>query len=165
VMHLPDFYGPHADNSFANYFMREALRGKTASFIGPLDVEREFVYVPDVPEPLLALARSEDAYGQCWNLAGFSPITGRGFAQLVFDAVGRAPKYRSVPKLALHVFGLFNPFMREVAEMYYLYESGFILDDSKLRQRIGDVRKTPYQQGVRQTIEWMREHAAGAVAV
>jgi len=165
VMHLPDFYGPHADNSLANYFMREALGGKPASFIGPLAAQREFLYVPDVAEPLLALASHDDAYGQCWNLGGNAPITGRAFAQLVFEAIGRPPKYRSIPKIALQAVGLFNPFMREVAEMYYLYESSFVLDDSKLRRRIEEVKKTPYEQGVRATIAWMREHPASALAM
>ncbi|HTU80514.1 MAG TPA: NAD-dependent epimerase/dehydratase family protein [Candidatus Acidoferrales bacterium] len=76
VMHLPDFYGPHADNGFANYFMREAVAGKPATFIGPLDVKRDFAFVPDAAEPLLDLAGLDDAYGSCWNLGGFAPIAG-----------------------------------------------------------------------------------------
>jgi nucleoside-diphosphate-sugar epimerase len=155
IVHLPDFYGPHADNSIANYFMRDAAAGKTATFIGPLDAQREFVYVPDVAAPLLAVASDGGAYGRCWNLAGVAPIRARDFTMLVFDALSARPKLRAVPKIALQLFGVVNPFMRELAEMYYLNE-GFILDDSALRARIGDIEKTPYAQGIRTTIDWMK---------
>ena len=105
VVHLPDFYGPHAELSYANTFMREALSGKTASFIGPLDVQREFIFVPDVAAPLLDLAALDDAYGRCWNLGGES-IQARDFANAVFAAIGKPPKYRSLPKWVLQIAGV-----------------------------------------------------------
>lgn len=155
VAHFPDFYGPWAESSYANAFMREALAGKTASWVGPLGARREFIYVPDVPAPLLALASDYGAYGRCWNFGGTETIA-RDFADAVFAAAGQTPKYRSIPKLALQAFGLFQPFMREVAEMYYLFDSDFVLDDSALRARIGDVRKTPLRQALEETATWMR---------
>ncbi len=155
VVHMPDFYGPHAEMSYANVFMREALDGKTASWIGPLDAQREFLYTGDIAQPLLALAGREDAYGGCWNLGGRT-IRARDFADRVFKAAGRSPKYRAVPKLMLQTLGLFMPMMREIAEMYYLFESGFVLDDTVLRTRIGEYAKTPIEEGIAQTIAWMR---------
>jgi len=151
VVHLPDFYGPHADLSYANAFMREALSGKTASWIGPLMAQRDFIYVPDAADPLVRLAEMDDAYGRCWNLGGQS-IEARVFADAIFSALGKPPKYRSIPKFMLQALGLFNPFMREVAEMYYLFESGFVLDDSALRQRLGGYAKTPFSQGIATTL-------------
>lgn len=155
VVHLPDFYGPNAELSYANAFTREALAGKTASFVGPLDATREFVFVPDVGEPLLRVAGLDDGYGRCWNLGG-QAIQARAFADAVFAAIGAPPKYRSIPKLMLQAVGLFQPFMREVAEMYYLFDSGFVLDDTALQQRLGGYPKTAIADGLAQTIAWMR---------
>lgn len=157
VVHLPDFYGPWAELSYANVFMREAIAGKTASWIGPLDTRREFVYVPDVPAPLLQLASDDGAYGRCWNVGG-TEIAARDFADAVFVAAGLPAKYRSVPKFALQALGLVQPLMREVAEMYYLFDSNFVLDDSALRARLGDVPKTPVARGLEETAAWMRTH-------
>lgn len=157
VVHLPDFYGPNAELSYASAFMREALAGKTASFVGPLGRVREFIYVPDVADPLLRLSAIGDAYGRRWNLGGQS-IEARAFADAVFAAVGLPPKYRSIPKFALRLIGLGQPFMREVAEMYYLFDSGFVLDDSALRQRLGGWAKTPFPHALAATVEWMRAH-------
>jgi nucleoside-diphosphate-sugar epimerase len=161
VVHLPDFYGPHAELSYANAFMREALGGKTASFVGPLDAQREFVYVPDVAEPLLRLAAMNDAYGRCWNLGGRA-IQARTFVDQVFATIGTPPKFRSIPKLMLQVVGIVQPFMREVAEMYYLFDSNFVLDDSALQRRLNGYAKTPFAEGIAQTITWMRESELSA---
>ncbi|MGA7357102.1 MAG: NAD-dependent epimerase/dehydratase family protein [Candidatus Cybelea sp.] len=157
VVHLPDFYGPNAELSYASAFMREALAGKTASFVGPLGVVREFIYVPDVADPLLRLSAIGDAYGRRWNLGGQS-IEARAFADAVFAAGGLPPKYRSIPRFALQLIGLGQPLMREVAEMYYLFDSGFVLDDSALRQRLGGWVKTPFPRALAATAEWMRAH-------
>ncbi len=155
VVHLPDFYGPNAELSYANAFIREALSGKTASFVGPLDAQREFAFVPDVADPLLLLAELSDAYGRCWNLGG-QAIQARAFADAVFAAIGKPPKYRSIPKFMLQAVGLVQPFMREVAEMYYLFDSGFVLDDGALQQRLGGYANTPIPTGLAQTIAHMR---------
>ncbi len=155
VVHLPDFYGPNADLSYANAFMREALDGKTASWIGPLNAQREFIYVPDIADPLLRLAETDDAYGRYWNLGG-QAIEARAFVNGVFAALGTKPKYRSIPKFVLSLVGIGSPFMREVAEMYYLFDSGFVLDDSALRAKIGEYAKTPFPDGIAATLAFMR---------
>lgn len=150
VVHMPDFYGPHADLSYANAFIAEAAAGKAASWIGPLDAQREFIFTGDIAEPLLRLAADDGAYGRCWNLGG-QKIRARDFADAVFGAMGKSPKYRSIPRPVLQIVGLFVPLMREVAEMYYLFE-GFVLDDSALRERIGAWPKTPFEKGIAETI-------------
>lgn len=155
VVHMPDFYGPHADLSYANVFMREAISGKTASWIGPLDAQREFIYTGDMGKPLLKLANDDGAYGRCWNMGG-QTIRARDFVSGVFAALGRRPKYRTIYKPTLQLLGLFMPLMREVAEMYYLFDSGFVLDDSALRARIGAWEKTAMTEGIEKTIAWMR---------
>lgn len=154
VVHMPDFYGPHADLSYANVFIGEALSGKTASWVGPLDATREFLFTGDIARPLLALAADSGAYGRCWNLGG-QTIRARDFADGVFAAIGAKPKYRAVPKAMLQLFGIVMPMMREIAEMYYLFE-GFVLDDSALRAEIREYRKTPLADGIAQTVAFIR---------
>jgi nucleoside-diphosphate-sugar epimerase len=164
ITHLPDFYGPHADASFVNVFLRDAVAGKTATFVGDPDAPREFIYVPDSAAPLIAIAKHDDAYGERWNVAG-TATTAHEVVQIASELLGGI-KYRFAPKWMLQLLGLFNPFMREVAEMYYLYDSGFILDDTKLHERIGDFSKTPLRDGIATTITWIRANpvASGTAA-
>lgn len=155
IVHLPDFYGPNADLAYADAFLREVLSGKTASWLGSPSATREFVYVPDVADPLLRLTEHPEAFGRCWNLGG-TAVEAQAFIRAAFAAAGRPPKYRAVPKILLQAMGLFNPLMREVAEMYYLFDSSFVLDDSQLRALIGEWPKTPLEQGLSNTVAWMR---------
>lgn len=151
VVHAPDFYGPNAELSYANAFMREAVDGKTASFIGPTDVQREFIFVPDAAGPLLALAMLDDAYGRCWNLGG-QAIEARDFIGLAFTAIGRPPKYRSIKKWMLQVMGVGMPLLREIAEMYYLFDSGFVLDDTAYGNASGRFRRRRFLKASRKRL-------------
>ena len=52
----------------------------------------------------------------------------------------------------LRLIGLFKPVMRELVEMHYLQTEPVIMDDAALRALIGPIRKTPYADGIRQTL-------------
>jgi nucleoside-diphosphate-sugar epimerase len=152
VLRLPDFYGPAVENSFLWSTFRAAVDGKRAQMVGPIDLPHEFVYVPDVGPVVSALSREPRAYGKWWNLAGAGTTTQRRMAELIFAEVGRKPKLMVANKMMLRVIGLFNPFMREMVEMHYLLTKPLIMDDSALRDLLGGIRKTSYEDGVKQTL-------------
>jgi nucleoside-diphosphate-sugar epimerase len=152
ILRPPDFYGPESELSYVHSIFTAALEGGTANVIGPIDTPHEFVFVPDVARSLMALSRKEEAYGNAWNLAGPGLITQRRFAELVFATVGRRPKLRAANKTMLRIMGLFNPFMREVAEMHYLFTTPVKLDDSRLRRLLPELHKTSYEEGIRATM-------------
>jgi len=156
VLRLPDFYGPHATLSLADQVFQGALAGTAANWIGPTDRPREFIFVPDAGPVLLDLLGRGDSFGQAWNLGGPGTITGREFIDQVYRAAGRTPKFRSVGAAMLRLAGLFNAELRELVEMLYLAETPVILDDSKLQRHLGEVRKTPYAEGIRQSWDWYR---------
>jgi hypothetical protein len=56
--------------------------------------------------------------------------------------------------LVLRLGGLFSPLVRELVEMHYLVVTPVILDDSKLMRHLGNLHKTPYAEGIRQTWDW-----------
>jgi len=156
VVRLPDFYGPGADNSLADLIFRAALAGKTANWVGPVNAPHEFVFVPDTGAAIADLAGCADCYGEAWNYGGPAEINTLDFITRVYRALGRAPKYRTVGRGILKVMGWFNPLYRELIEMLYLQETPVILDDSKLQAKMGPPHKTPYDEGIRKTLEWMR---------
>jgi nucleoside-diphosphate-sugar epimerase len=164
IVRLPDFYGPHADLSLANPIFRAALAGKTANWIGPAGTPHEFVFVPDTGPVVAELAARDDCYGEAWNFGGPGAIAGVDFITRIYRAAGRQPKYRSAGRGLLTVLGWFNPLMRELPEMLYLEETPVILDDSKLAAKLGGLHKTSYDEGIRQTLEWMRAPTAATRA-
>ncbi|HLK68973.1 MAG TPA: NAD(P)H-binding protein [Bryobacteraceae bacterium] len=156
VVRLPDFYGPNADNGLANPILRAALAGKTANWIGPVNTPHEFVYVPDAGPVIIDLASCAECYGEAWNFAGPAEINTLDFMTRVYRAVGRSPKYRTVGSGLLKVMGWFSPLYKELPEMLYLEETPVILDDSKLLAKFPNSHKTPYDEGIAKTLEWMR---------
>jgi hypothetical protein len=46
--------------------------------------------------------------------------------------------------------------MRELVEMHYLLTDPFIMDDSALRALLRDVKTTPLQEGLRESVEAAR---------
>jgi nucleoside-diphosphate-sugar epimerase len=156
ILRLPDFYGPGVENSFLFRVFKAAFSGGTADLIGPIDVPHEFVFVPDVGPVVLRLADADGAFGRTWNLGGAGTITQRDFAERVFRAAGSNPKLRVAGKNMLRLMGLFNPFMRELVEMQYLFSGSVIMDDSALTKLLGGIAKTSYDEGIRRTLQEMQ---------
>jgi nucleoside-diphosphate-sugar epimerase len=156
IVRLPDFYGPGATQALANLIFEGAIANKTANWIGPVNTPHEFVYVPDTGPVLVELASRADCYGEAWNFGGPGAINTLDFITRAYRTAGHAPKYRTAGRGMLKVLGWFNPLMRELPEMLYLQETPVILDDTKLLERLGRVYKTPYDDGIRLTIEWLR---------
>jgi nucleoside-diphosphate-sugar epimerase len=157
ILRLPDFYGPHAELGHADLIFRGAMKGTAAIWVGPADLPREFVFVPDVGPVLIDLVTRADGFGEAWNYGGPGTITGREFVAAVYNCFGRKPKFRRIGSSMLRVGGMFNSLLRELVEMYYLATTPVILDDSKVLRHLGNVRKTPYPEGMRRTAEWYRQ--------
>ncbi|RZU41425.1 NAD-dependent epimerase/dehydratase family protein [Edaphobacter modestus] len=161
ILRLPDFYGPGVEASFLDGAFKAAVNGGTANMIGPIDTPHEFVFVPDVGPVALDLAAKPEARGRWWNLAGAGETTQRQMAEMAFRATGKKPKIRAAGKTMVRVMGLFNPFMRELVEMHYLQTTPVLLDDTALTGLLGNVKKTPYAEGVKQSIQYLQSHPQG----
>lgn len=159
VLRLPDFYGPGVEKSYLDSLFHAAAGGTTANMLGPIDPPHEFVFVPDVGPVVTALIERPEAWGRWWHLAGAGVITQREAIGKVFQMAGIKPKFRVAGKTTLRLLGIFNPMMRELAEMHYLLTTPVILDDSELKELLGDLRKTSYDEGLRLSLEAARQGA------
>jgi nucleoside-diphosphate-sugar epimerase len=152
VLRLPDFYGPGVDKSFLHEAFTAAADGAVANLIGPIDRPHEYVFVPDVGPVVAKLAATTAAFGRVWHLAGAGVTSQLELVREIERRSGKKLRTRVAGKAMLRLIGLFNPFMREVAEMHYLLTEPVLMDDSALRSLIGPIHKTSYEEGVRQTL-------------
>ncbi|MBN3728955.1 NAD-dependent epimerase/dehydratase family protein [Burkholderia sp. Ac-20379] len=159
VLRLPDFYGPGVEASMLHGAIRAAVLGGTADLLGPLEREHEFVFVPDVGPVAARLLDTPAAYGRIWHLAGAGVTTQRALVDEIERQSGRTLKLRVAGKTMLRILGLFKPMLRELVEMNYLITEPLIMDDSALQRLIGPIRKTPYVEGIRQSLAAVREPA------
>lgn len=152
ILRLPDFYGPGVDKSFLWSAFQAAKSGKRAQLVGPIDTPHEFVYIPDAAATIVRLIAEPRAWGSSWNLGGAGVTSTRAMADEIFAQAGRKPRYTLAGKTMLRLFGLFNPTVRELVEMHYLQTTPVILDDTRLANLLGGLVKTPYKDGIRQTL-------------
>ena len=152
VLRLPDFFGPGVDKSFLGGAFTAAVHGGTADLIGPIDRPHQFVFVPDVGPVVLKLAAAAAAYGKIWHFAGSGVTSQAALLAEIEQKTGRPLKRRIVGKTGLRLLGVFNRMLREMVEMHYLVTEPMILDDSALVGLIGPIVRTPYEQGVAQSL-------------
>jgi nucleoside-diphosphate-sugar epimerase len=155
-----DYFGPRggAQSNLGDRVFPAALAGRTAGVLGDPDQPHTYTYIPDIGEGLAVLGEHPDAAGQVWHLPN-DPDT-RTTRQLV-DAVHRqaghpAGRLRAMPSLVLRVLGLVDPTMRELVEMQYQFAEPFIVDSSKIADKLG-VEGTPLDQALADTLRSYRD--------
>jgi len=152
ILRLPDFYGIGVEKSLLDGIFKAIKTGKSAQLIGPIDTPHEFIFVPDVGPIVRDLIAQPNAYGRSWNLAGHSVITQRQFAEKAFAQAGKKPKLMVAGPSVVRIIGWFQPLMREISKMAYLQQTPVLMDDTDLRKLLPNLKKTSYDEGIRQIV-------------
>lgn len=157
IVHMPDLYGPNAENTILHETLKNVVLNKSANFVGNTKVAREFIFTLDGAKAMVELASREDTYNQNWNIPSAHPITGEEIIEILRKEVGYKKSIRTVSKTMIQFMGIFQPFMREMVEMMYLTEDPVILSGKKYEAKIGSIPQTPYKEGIKKTLNWMNE--------
>jgi len=157
IVHMPDLYGPNAENTLLYETLKSVVLNKSANFVGDIKVAREYIFTLDGAKAMVELALREDTYNQNWNIPSAHPITGEEIIEILRKEVGYKKSIRTVSKTMIRFIGLFQPFMREMVEMMYLTEDPVILSGNKYEVKIGPIPHTPYKKGIKETLNWMNE--------
>jgi nucleoside-diphosphate-sugar epimerase len=155
--HFPDFYGPLAPNTILHITLKAVADNRKSMFVGDPTIQREFIFTPDGAKALVELSLHEKAYGQSWNIAGTGTISGQEILEIVQEQLGYSKKFSIIGKKMIGFLGIFNKGMKEVVEMLYLTEEPFILDSTKYEKEIGALPRTPYQEGILNTIRTLQQ--------
>jgi nucleoside-diphosphate-sugar epimerase len=154
-----DYFGPHggAQSNLGDRLFPAALAGTTASVLGDPDQPHTYTYVPDIGEGLAVLGEHPDAPGQVWHLPNDPDTrTTRQLVDIVYRHAGhRAGKLRAMPPLLLRALGLVNPTLRKLVEMQYQFAEPFMVDSSKITNKLG-VQATPVEQALADTLREYR---------
>ncbi|MGG0412404.1 SDR family NAD(P)-dependent oxidoreductase [Peribacillus simplex] len=152
IVRLPDYYGATSQNSYLQPTLNGLAANKMTVFIGDLKTPREYVYLPDAAKMIVEIAEKDDSYGEDWNIPGSGLISGNEIIQIARQLTGQKKMVLPLTKNIIQILGIFNPFMKEVVEIMYLTKEGFILDGEKYENRIGSIPKTPYKEGMEETL-------------
>jgi nucleoside-diphosphate-sugar epimerase len=155
-----DFYGPGVlDSALGGRAIIPALKGKTASLSGRLDLPHTYTYIADFGEGLAVLGERDEALGQAWHVPNPPTLTQGELMSLFFKEMGLPAKMSTMGRLMLSIGGLFIPAARESVEMLYEFEKPFVVDSSKFVRAFGDI-STPHVQAVQATLAWYRQYLA-----
>ncbi len=157
-----DFYGPGIMHEIFRPVFEGALGDKPCRWPLDADALHEFILIDDAAEAMLKLISMPSAHGWAVHVPGPHPITPREFIRLVYAAGGgHEPTIRVFGRGMFRFVGLFNRLARSAYEMAYLFGDPVLLDGSFYRSLTGSPHPaTPYEEGVRRTMEWFRTHRA-----
>ncbi len=154
-----DFYGPRGTlTNFGDRFWPAVLAGKKAWMALALDSPHTYHYLPDVAAGLAALGTApDDLTGRAWMLPCAPAESARTLVQRFAHVLGREIRAAELPRRFLKATGLFVPIVREVEEMLYQWDEPFVIDDRRIRERLG-LTPTDADVAARATIEWALPH-------
>lgn len=152
VVRAGDFYGPGSSSDwFDQLILREAKRGRVA--LSAHEFRHAWAYLPDLGRALVRLAEARDELRpfERFHFAGHFVTAGELFRAIEKQA-GRPLKRVATPWVLLKVMGWFNPVLREVVKMRYLFDNPMALEDPKLEALLGRDFDTPFEAAVGATI-------------
>lgn len=151
---LPDFYGPGSHGVLMSA-LESIVRGKPATWFAPPDDLREFVYIPDLGRPLVDLGASEDTEGERFIIAGSGGISATKIGQIAGRILGCEPIFKEITPMKLALQSLTNKQAKAFKPVAPIYQKPAVFDDEKFRAKFGG-ESTPYEQGIAETINWLR---------
>ncbi|WP_430390841.1 NAD-dependent epimerase/dehydratase family protein [Dyella sp. 20L07] len=152
ILRCGDFFGPRVGNNwFAQGLIRAGARVRRMQYPGDYAIGHSWAYLPDVGE---ALARLLDRQTE---LSAFAVFHFGGYwlnGHDMLTAIRRGANDQSIkaghfPWWITRLVAPFNETLRELNKMRYLWREPARLDDTKLRQFLGNALYTPVDDAVR----------------
>lgn len=152
-----NYFGPRGGIQAGNLGdqpMRAALSGGKARVIGDPDQPHTYSYIPDIAAGLALLGTHPDAVGGVWHLPN-DPHTSttRELLDVVYRLAGHpgGARLTRISPVVLRAVGLVAPPARELIEMIYEFEQPFVVDSSRITDKLG-LRATPVEQALATTL-------------
>jgi nucleoside-diphosphate-sugar epimerase len=156
VVRAGDFFGPRSGNSWLVQGMVPTA-GPVKRIFNPADagIGHAWAYLPDLAETMVRLLERADELRafDTYHFGGTWVDDNRAFAEAIRLSSGRskAPIY-PFPWPIVHAVAPFNETAREMREMIYLWRRSLKLVDDKLRELLGDVPSTPFDEALRTSL-------------
>ena len=140
-------YGPrqqmkHSKYGIVNWFIRLALEGKPLTIYGEGRQGRDYIFVEDLAEAMLALAQAPGVSGEVYNLGSASSTPFIEMARLVAAAVpGTQVQQVEWP-----------------ADRYFVETGDYISDIGKITAAMGWRPRTPLKEGIERTVAYYTKY-------
>jgi nucleoside-diphosphate-sugar epimerase len=155
ILRAGDFFGPRPGNSWFSQGLLKPGR-PVRSIVNPTDagVGHQWAYLPDVARTMVELLDRRKALGpfERFHMAGHWDASGQRMAEAIQDVVtrrtGRTPRIKRTPWWLLRLLAPFDPTLRELLEMRYLWQRPVQMANGRLLQVLGHEPHTPLDNAV-----------------
>ena len=147
VLRAGDFYGGPVPGSWFDLVVANKIAKGIVTYPGPRDMPHAWAYLPDLAANFVALALAKGPLPDSLTFDG-NTLTGNELHAALERVTGSTLKKKSMPWRLVQALGLFNPMMREVAEMGYLWRTPHAIDGSDLDAFLGDRRRAPLDEAL-----------------
>ena len=156
IVRAGDYFGPGAGNTWFSQMMVQP--GKPVRLIvnpARAGAGHQWNYLPDVAETMARLLERGDSLPRFarFHMAGFFDSDGNSLADAVDRVTGRRALRLRFPWGLMPLAGRFSPFLRELAEMDYLWKTTIRLDNRLLVETLGAEPRTPIDDALRITLD------------
>ena len=152
-----DFYGPRVLNTLiGEMFFDAVLNGKTANLLGNIDQPHTFTYIADFARALVTLSEHDEAFGKAWHVPSAPTTSTRQIVGLIESELGEPVRLRAASNWMVSLLGLFNPLIRETAEMMYGWEKPYVVEKGRFTTTFGN-GVTPHEKAIQQTVSWFKK--------
>lgn len=162
IVRAGDYFGPTVRNGYVDRIFGHAAAGKPMQVFGNLAAAHQWAFVPDLARlacDLLAAGSVLEPF-DIVHFRGHVAASQREFLQLVAQRAGRPDlPVRRLPWALLRLAALFDPVLRELRELRYLFDEAVVIDDPRRRQLLPDFAATPLEQAVDETLRSYRAAA------
>jgi len=157
VVQSSDFYGPGVDISMLGKdLFTNALTQKVVYLLGKTNKQHSFTYIFDFADALLTVATKPDAYGEVWIAPTADSISVDQYLDKLSQTINKPIAKKVAPKLIFFILGLTNKPIKEIREVYYLYDQEFVVSSQKIMQKF-DMSPTTIDDGITATITSYQE--------
>lgn len=140
-------YGPrsqmkHSFYSIVNWFIRQAMEGKDITVFGDGKQVRDYIFVDDLADAMIAAAYSSNTDGEIYNLGSGNPTMFIDMVNTIIDTVGSGQLVQKEwPK-----------------EWENVETGGFYANIDKLKKAIDWEPKISIKEGIKQTVDYYKKH-------
>lgn len=146
-LRITNTYGPrhqmaHDEYGVFNWFIRKAMDNETISLFGDGRILRDYLYIDDLTESLIAAALSDKIYGEVYNIGSGIPVSFIELANKIIEICGSGnTKYTEF-----------------TSERKALEPGDYYADITKINEAIGWKPKTTLDEGIMKTIEFYKKN-------
>lgn len=140
-------YGPraqmkHSKYCMINWFLRQAMEGKTISIFGDGDQVRDYIYIDDLADALLSAAVTPRCQGEIYNVGS-----------------GIGTRFKEMVDTIIAVVGNGKAECVDWPKNYINVETGdYITNITKLTEATGWTPSTDLRTGIQRTFDYYRGH-------